>query len=76
MGGIIDRLEKLGLVVRKDDPGDRRTYLIFLTPKGNDLQSLLCQAAEKTNKAISANLNLVEKEQLINLLKKIRKNEN
>ncbi|KKM11702.1 MarR family transcriptional regulator [Clostridiales bacterium PH28_bin88] len=72
LGGIIDRLEKQELAVRKDDPEDRRTYLIYLTPKGKDLQNILSQVAEKTNKTISANLTLAEKEQLVKLLKKMR----
>lgn len=31
--GILDRLEKLGFVARKDDPEDRRSLLVFLTEK-------------------------------------------
>ena len=37
MTGLIDRLEKRGLVKRTDHPRDRRTYLVKLTPKGRDL---------------------------------------
>lgn len=72
LGGIIDRLEKQGLAVRRDDPGDRRTYLIFLSDKGKDFQSILGHIADETNNAISANLTLAEREQLIKLLKKMR----
>jgi DNA-binding MarR family transcriptional regulator len=32
--GLTDELVKEGLVERLDDPGDRRSYLIALTPKG------------------------------------------
>jgi len=32
--GIIDRLTALGLVVRQEDPTDRRVKLLQLTPKG------------------------------------------
>ena len=34
MTGIIDRLEKKGLILRKKKPGDRRITLICLTEKG------------------------------------------
>lgn len=32
--GLADRLEKLGLIVRKTVPNDRRAYLIHITPDG------------------------------------------
>jgi DNA-binding MarR family transcriptional regulator len=32
--GLLDRLEKQGLVKRQPDPKDRRGILIFLTPEG------------------------------------------
>lgn len=32
---MIDRLEKLGLVERKPNPADRRSYILTLTPKGD-----------------------------------------
>ena len=32
--GLADRLEKLGLIVRKMAPNDRRAYLIHITPEG------------------------------------------
>lgn len=35
--GLVDRLEKMELVERRDDPHDRRGIKIFLTQKGKDL---------------------------------------
>lgn len=32
--GLVDRMEKLGLIVRKMSPNDRRAYLIHITPDG------------------------------------------
>lgn len=32
--GLVDRLEKSGLIVRKAAPNDRRAYLIHVTPEG------------------------------------------
>ena len=34
MGGIIDRLEKEGLIERRNHPEDRRAYQVFLTATG------------------------------------------
>src|SRR5262245_55385871 len=31
---LVDELEKKELVKRHDDPGDRRSYALYLTPKG------------------------------------------
>jgi len=35
--GIVDRLERAGLIVRAEDPADRRAYLIKLTKEGRRL---------------------------------------
>jgi DNA-binding MarR family transcriptional regulator len=35
--GLLDRMEKAGWVRRQDHPGDRRVYLILLTPAGREL---------------------------------------
>jgi len=32
--GIVDQLERAGLIVRTEDPGDRRVYLVKLTKEG------------------------------------------
>jgi DNA-binding MarR family transcriptional regulator len=35
--GLVDRLEKRGLLQRKDNPTDRRAYKVLLTAKGRKL---------------------------------------
>jgi DNA-binding MarR family transcriptional regulator len=35
--GLVDRLEKRGLVARQEEPGDRRIYRVILTRKGSRL---------------------------------------
>lgn len=45
--GVIDRLEKKGLVKRIAKPGDRRISLITLTEKGADLSRSLPDPIEK-----------------------------
>ncbi len=39
--GHLDRMERTGLVARKDDPNDRRAVRIFLTDKGRRLKPQL-----------------------------------
>ncbi len=39
--GHLDRMERAGLVARKDDPKDRRAIRVFLTDKGRRLKEQL-----------------------------------
>lgn len=43
---MIDRLEESGLVERRRDPGDRRAWRIFLTPKATPMIDRLHQIGE------------------------------
>src|SRR6266545_254659 len=54
MGGIIDRLEKEGLVERRNHPDDRRAYQVFLTAEGNSLEDELCAMAAKVQSRVNA----------------------
>lgn len=72
MGGLIDRLEKEGLVVRKPHPEDRRAYRICLTEKGKALQPDLTPLALAAQEEFIAKLEPEEVETLKSLLEKIR----
>jgi len=50
--GVLDRLEKMGLIERRPDLNDRRTNLIFLTPKGSELEKPLNQVTDAVNKEV------------------------
>lgn len=41
---IVDRLERAGLAVRRDQPNDRRVTLVLLTPKAMRLKAELTDA--------------------------------
>jgi MarR family 2-MHQ and catechol resistance regulon transcriptional repressor len=68
MTAAVDRLEKLGLVVRKSSPSDRRSRVLELTPQGkqvaaacfekhaNDLGSLMSVLSEKEMKQLYGSL--------------------
>ncbi|MDR3578602.1 MAG: MarR family transcriptional regulator [Oryzomonas sp.] len=47
MGGLIDRLEKCGLVERHPHPHDRRAHQIRLTPKGKSMEAPLSECSKK-----------------------------
>lgn len=44
---LISRLENQGLVVRRNDPEDGRSNLVYLTPAGRTIQSALVALAEE-----------------------------
>src|SRR5690348_12751215 len=48
MGGLVDRLEKEGLLERRSHPEDRRAHRICLTDKGKALQPTLTPLALAT----------------------------
>src|SRR5690349_15101469 len=72
MGGIIDRLEKEGLVERRPHPDDRRAYQVFLTPGGKSLEDELCTVAVRVRDRVTAPLTEEEQATLVRLLEKLR----
>lgn len=72
MGGLIDRLEKEGLLARRSHPEDRRAYQIYLTEKGKALQPALTPLAVAAQDKFTSKLNPQELETLKSLLEKIR----
>lgn len=68
---VVNKLEKLGLVERRSNPNDGRAFNVVLTEKG---EALFNEIFPKHVATISRNLSFIsneEKEQLIELLKKI-----
>lgn len=54
--GVIDRLEKLGLIARRTDPGDRRVNRLSLTPAGHQLRLPLQAAMDRLNADVTRHL--------------------
>jgi MarR family transcriptional regulator, lower aerobic nicotinate degradation pathway regulator len=72
LSGLIDRLEKQGLVERQPHPGDRRAYLVALTPDGRQLEAILPPLSLNLRQQVSSRLAPGEYEQLCELLNKLR----
>jgi MarR family transcriptional regulator, lower aerobic nicotinate degradation pathway regulator len=72
MGGLIDRLEKEGMVERRPHPEDRRAYQVFLTDRGKSREGGLSTVADRVLRKVTAPLTAEEHETLILLLTKIR----
>lgn len=71
MTSAIDRLEKLGHVVRKSSKEDRRIRLVELTTQGRTFITGLYERHAKSLELIASALNQTEKENLRELLKKL-----
>lgn len=66
----IDRVEKMGLVVRVPDPEDRRSIIVRLTPAGQKLADQAIEAQFEVMVAALGRLSKREREDLTRLLAK------
>jgi DNA-binding MarR family transcriptional regulator len=57
VGGLVDRLEKVGLVERRQHPQDRRAYEIYLTDRGRELEGPLSECAGRSLSKFTRGLN-------------------
>jgi len=73
MVGLVDRLEKEGLVKRMPHPEDRRAYRVCLTKNGRSLEEPLCRIAGRVTETFTSGLSANEVETLRVILDKIRK---
>ena len=72
IGGLIDRLEKIGLVERRQHPQDRRAYKIHLTQRGKELEGPLSKCADRSVKKFTKGLNVQEVNELRRMLEILR----
>lgn len=68
---IIDDLERMGMVERKDHPTDRRAHSIYLTPKGRETLPKVHQLGLKIEKKFLSCLNPKEQKDLYRILRKL-----
>jgi MarR family 2-MHQ and catechol resistance regulon transcriptional repressor len=71
MTAAVDRLENLGLVVRKASPSDRRARVVELTPQGRRLAAACFEKHAKDLETLMSVLSEKEREQLYGLVKKL-----
>lgn len=72
IGGLIDRLERNGLLERRQHPQDRRAYRIYLTEQGKAMESALSACAERSLKKFTSGLNEHEVKELRRMLEILR----
>ena len=71
---MVDRLQDATLVERRADPADRRSWRLFLTPRAHDLLAELRPLADALIEEALAGIDQREREQLRDLLDRIRDN--
>jgi DNA-binding MarR family transcriptional regulator len=71
MTGLVDTLERDGLVKREPDPVDRRMMSVALTTKGEALMRAILPSHFKTMASLMTDLNESERKTLVRLLNKI-----
>ncbi len=66
--GVLDRMEKRGLVRREQNPRDRRVWHIWLTPTGKQLQEVLLPIATDIRDQAMESISIPEQELLSQLI--------
>lgn len=74
LGRIIDKLEAAALVERRNDPGDRRVWRLYLTERANPLLAKLAPVVEETREEALSGLSESDRAILIRALETIRLN--
>jgi DNA-binding MarR family transcriptional regulator len=69
--GLVDGLERRGLVERRRSATDRRSYELRLTGPGRDLMARLREVATAHEREVTAALDADERAQLVALLRKV-----
>jgi DNA-binding MarR family transcriptional regulator len=71
IGGVIDRLERRGLIERQASPTDRRVRLLHVTPAGVALLAEVVPAMLKAQQRILAPLPAAERPQFVAMLRTV-----
>lgn len=66
---IVDDLERLGLVERKDNPEDRRAYLLSPTAKGKETLTKGLHLVSGAEREFFVDLSLKDQKELVRILK-------
>ncbi len=69
--GVLDELERLGLVERRDNPADRRSYALYLTEAGRGALEQIERIGREHQDALCAALDESERAQLAGFLARI-----
>lgn len=68
------KLEELGYIIRRDDPGDRRVHQIFLTAKAREIAPAIRQTLAEWSALVTTGLSEEETQQAQRLLEHMATN--
>jgi DNA-binding MarR family transcriptional regulator len=68
---LVDELEQRGLVERRRNPADRRSYALYLTPRGREVLGQVQASGSRHQDEIGASLTAAERVQLTSLLRRL-----
>jgi DNA-binding MarR family transcriptional regulator len=68
---LIDQLEERGMIERRSDPEDRRSYALHLTTKGSEMLKTIERLAREHQDALLVSLSADERDVLASLLRKV-----
>lgn len=68
---MLDELEKMGLVERKENPADRRAHALVLTAKGKEVLPQVQKLAMDAEKKFLSGLSGKDQKELVRLLKQL-----
>ncbi|MEM6903702.1 MAG: MarR family transcriptional regulator [Pseudomonadota bacterium] len=69
--GVVRRLQKRGLIQRRDDPNDRRRSLLTLTERGREVLATCLPAAARITPSVLKPLNSEERALLMDMLRRL-----
>ena len=71
ISGLLDRLQKQGLVERRIDQDDRRSIQVYLTPAGEELKSGVLNTVDELNAAAMERVDADKREILMECLRQL-----
>jgi DNA-binding MarR family transcriptional regulator len=71
ISGVLDRMQKKGLIDRLLDPNDRRSILVVLTPEGAALEGDVLSAVDEVNRQVLGQFDSDTAETLLQCLQQI-----
>src|SRR4051794_27395952 len=69
--GLLDGLERDGLITRDPDPADRRARVVHLTPAGRERHAAAARAIRAMEEELLAELSAAERETLLAVLPRL-----
>jgi DNA-binding MarR family transcriptional regulator len=69
--GLLDEMERRGLVERRDNPADRRSYSLYVTKAGYEALEKIRRVGRDYEDALCAPLSESERVQLLSILERI-----